>query len=141
MALKSIDNIPIIDAKHPVVLHITKNDCKNADPKEPASCAAARTIKRELKAIDCRVHLGRIYIRRNEGNWQRYKTPKALRTEIIAFDRGGAFEPGDYELLPCKTNGKSQGTKPKFKHARLNKNRKKRRAPIVVKNVRNGPTT
>lgn len=28
----------------------------------------------------------------------RYFTPEALRTEIVAFDRGGTFQPGEYEL-------------------------------------------
>lgn len=142
MALKEIDGYPILDAKRSITLHITKGDCNNADPKQPSTCAAARTIRRELKAIDCRVHLGRIYIRQNKGNFQRYETPKALRNEIIAFDRGGEFAPGEYVLKPLpisQQTGKRQGSKPKFKHSRNNPNRKKRKSPHVVINVRNGP--
>lgn len=99
---KSIDDIPVTDAKKPITLHILPTDCKNGDPKQPSTCAAARAIKRELGAIDCRVHLGRVYIRQNKGNWQRYQTPKSLRAEVIAFDRGGAFAPGEYTLTPLQ---------------------------------------
>lgn len=144
MALKAIDGIPILDAKYSITLHITKSDCSNSDPKHPESCAAARSIRRVLKPIDCRVHLGRIYIRQNKGNWLRYNTPPALRNEIIAFDRGGVFSPGEYVIKPLPpsqlaTLGKRQGGEPKFKQARNNPNRKKRKSPHIVKNVRNGP--
>lgn len=89
--VKAIDDIPVIDAKRPLTLHINPADCKGADPQRPSTCAAAKAIKRELQAIDCRVHLSRVYIRQNDGNWQRYRTPKSLRTEIVAFDRGGVL--------------------------------------------------
>lgn len=140
-SVKGIDAIPIIDAKRPITLHITPKDCANANPKEPSTCAAAKCIKRELGAIESRVHLGRVYIRQNKGNWQRYQTPSALRNEIISFDRGGTFEPGEYTLLPIRPShlmGKRQGSKPKFTHARKNPKRKVRMKHITA-NVRNGP--
>jgi hypothetical protein len=111
---KAIDGKPVIDAKSSITLHIAKQDCVGANPKRPESCAAARNIKRDLKAIDCRVHLSRVYIRQNKGNWQRYATPANLRAEIIAFDRGGAFEPGDYILSPLQPTQRkrNRSTKP-----------------------------
>jgi len=141
MSLKDIDGKPIINAKKPITIHINKNDISKADIKEPADCAVARACRRELHVKEVRVHLGRVYLRANEGNWTRYVTPKALRAEIIAFDRGGAFEPGEYELKaipPSKApTGKAQGslknkTRPKKLH-------KKRAKPHVVTNVRTGP--
>lgn len=141
MKVKGIDGKPVIDAKRSLVLHITANDIAKADRKEPADCAVARACRRDLHAKEVRVHLGRVYIRFNEGNWQRYRTPKSLRSEIIAFDRGGTFSPGEHVLpIPDKRPvGKRQGGKPKFKHARYNPNRKGRQPPHVVTDVRGGP--
>lgn len=143
MTLKAIDGKPVLDAKRPITLNITKGDIDKADRKEPADCAVARACRRELHAKEVRVHLARIYVRMNDGNWQRFMTPKAMRSEIIAFDRGGSFEPGEFVLTPPTgrdvASGKRQGKTPKFKQARYNPNRKKRRAPHVVTDVRGGP--
>jgi hypothetical protein len=142
MQVKAIDGKPVLDAKKTVTLKITANDISKADRKEPADCAVARACRRELHAKEVRVHLGRVYIRQNEGNWLRYQTPRSLRSEIIAFDRGGNFQPGEHTLSPTppsQRTGKRQGSKPKFKHARNNPNRKPRKPPHVVTDVRNGP--
>jgi hypothetical protein len=141
MALKAIDGKPVLDAKKPIVLNITPNDIAKADRKEPADCAVARACRRELHAKEVRVHLGRVYVRQNEGNWLRFMTPRSLRSEIIAFDRGGSFEPGEHKLAapqPSKrATGKRQGSvKPK---GRPKSRGPKRRAPHVVTDVRGGP--
>lgn len=138
--IKEIDGIPVIDAKKSIQLEINERDVKFADKKEPADCAAARACRRSLHAIEARIHLGRVYIRMNKGNWNRYITSRPLRAEIIAFDRGGAFEPGEYSLLapgPNKklTGKRKGGIKPFIRGA----SNKKRRKPHVVTNVRNGP--
>lgn len=112
MPLKTIDGLPIFDAKHSLKLEISPNDIAKADPKQPADCAVARSIRRTTHCKEVRVHLGRIYVRSNASNWQRYLTPKPMRNEIIAFDRGGTFEPAKFTLLapqPSKRLGKRQG--------------------------------
>jgi len=143
MKVKAIDGMPVIDAKRPITLTITDGDIAKADAKEPADCAVARACRRQLHVKEARVHLGRIYLRTNSSSWTRYLTPKTMRSEIIAFDRGGSFEPGTFTLpapQPSKrATGKGQGSKPKFKHSRNNPNRKPRRPPHVVTNVRTGP--
>lgn len=137
MRIKGIDGKPVIDAKRPIKLHITPKDISGGDPKHPESCAAARALLREQHCKEVRIHLGRVYVRSNESNWQRYITPKNLRSEIIAFDRGGAFEPGEFVLAapqPAKKLGKRRGGSSPFRRSS-----KKRRAPTVVNNVRTGP--
>jgi hypothetical protein len=39
------------------------------------------------------------YILRNN-YWVRYRIPQSVIREIVAFDRGGSFEPGMYALMP-----------------------------------------
>lgn len=140
MTTTSIDGKPIINAKKGAKLIITKHDIATADIKQPNNCAVAKACHRVLHAKEVRVHLSRIYVRANEGNWVRYLTPKSLRTEIVSFDRGGTFEPGAYELTappPWMKTRKRQGgpDKPGYKKGKG----KKRAKHSVVKNVRIGP--
>jgi hypothetical protein len=48
---------------------------------------------------ESRVHLGCTYLRFGK-KWLRYATPPSLKAEIISFDRGGGFYPGDFRLHP-----------------------------------------
>lgn len=138
MAMQMLEGKPIVNAKKPLALHITERDIKGADNKEPSHCAAARALCREHHAKEVRVHLGRIYVRSNEGNWVRYLTPKALRTEIISFDRGGSFEPGEFRLTPLQPSHRPKG-KRFGGNGKPRKTGKKRRPPTLVRNVRGGP--
>lgn len=141
MSIKAIDDMPIFNARHALTIHVRPGDISRADKKHPDACAVARACRRELHCADVRVHLGRVYVRQNKGSWQRYLTPRSLRTEIIAFDRGGTFMPGEYVLSapqPSKQKvGKRQGSnKP---HPPSDRSHPKRRPPTIVKDVRTGP--
>jgi hypothetical protein len=95
-----INGKKVVDAKSKAVIHITQQDTVKGANKDPGACAAARAAKRDI--VDClsaRVHIGRIYIEHKD-KWVRYQTPDSLRTEIIAFDKGGSFQPGTYALRP-----------------------------------------
>lgn len=141
--ITQIDGKPIINATKPVELEIIDKDIAKADRKEPLDCVVARACRRDLKAKEVRVHLSRIYIRFNDGSWQRFMTPTSMRSDIIAFDRGGTFPPGTYVLKPPPANrptGKRMGSKPKYNHASKNPNRKKRtRAYHLTEDVRSTP--
>lgn len=109
----NINGTKVVDANKPVKLQITPADIRKGDNKDPAACAAAQCIMREHKDVEAvRVHIARTYIKRNN-KWERYLTGRALRGEIIAFDRGGAFEPGEYYIAPVPPShrhlGKRQG--------------------------------
>lgn len=135
---REIDGKIIVDAKRSVTLHISKADVAKSDRKRPESCAAANCIKRELHAKEVRVHLSRVYIRTNEGNWQRYVTPDNLRSEIIAFDRGGSFAPGEYKLIPFQPSHRLAKKRKSGKSGKFPQ-RGNRQKPHVVKDVRTGP--
>ena len=133
-----IDGLPVIDAKRSITLNVISRDISSASVKEPDNCAVAKACRRELHVAEVRVHLGRVYLRTNKANWVRYVTPKGMRDEIIAFDRGGRFQPGNFELTmpPGKrVTGSRQGG-PNRKNSRSGK---KRRSPHLINNVRIGP--
>lgn len=138
MRTSTIDGLPVIDAKRPITITVNANDIARADKKEPADCAVARACRRELHAKEVRVHLGRVYVRTTPDKWTRYMTPKSMRAEIISFDRGGTFEPGEFHLSPPsptkRASGKRQGT------AKGQNKRGKKYAPRhTITNVRLGP--
>lgn len=95
-----IAGLPVKDLTKPLKIHITKSDCTKGANKDPAACAAARSCLREVTGCtEARVHIGRVYLKMGD-HWLRAMTPPALRTEIIAFDRGGLFSPGEYTIKP-----------------------------------------
>ncbi len=101
----------VIDAKHPVMLTITDEDCKRGSTKDPGGCAAALAARRKFHAKSARVHLGRVHIETPKV-WIRYMTPQSLKNEIIAFDRGGYFDAGTHRLAvlqPSKRTGLHYG--------------------------------
>lgn len=135
--MMTIDGLPVINADAGTTIKITKADIGRANRKEPDQSVIARCCRRQLHVKEVRVHLGRVYLRTNETSWVRYITPPALRSEIIAFDRGGAFEAGEYLLSSppkSKQTNKQQGTNKRTPGAG-----KKKKAPHVVTNVRGGP--
>ena len=139
MCVTKISNMPVINAVKNFTLHITKEDVRGADTKKPNSCVVAKACKRSLHAKEVRVHLGRVYVNTNNKNWLRYLTPGSLRSEIIAFDRGGSFTLGKHTLGaigPRKSSGKRQGTN---KDVPRDKHKKRQGVRHVVKNVRTGP--
>ena len=96
-----INGTPVKDANEKLVVTITKNDVRRGTMKEAKACAAANALCRQTGAKEARVHFSRAYLKQGKV-WRRYAVPMALRNEIIAFDRGGAFEPGEYTLIPMQ---------------------------------------
>lgn len=112
----------VVDATKPLVVTIQPRDISKGKDKRPEACAAAKAAVRGIpNCVEARVHLSRVYIKRRDRDvWERYNTGGALRSEIMAFDRGGRFEPGEYTLTPLapsQRTGKKSGTE-------TNRNRK-----------------
>lgn len=138
----TLDGLPVLNAKRGVKLHVIDNDIKRADRKVPEDCVVARTCRRQMHAKEVRVHLGRVYVRQNAGNWLRYMTPRSLRTEIISYDRGGRFEPGEYHLsAPTPTARKAGHQGSAWARPKKGRKGKKRRPMHVVTDVRIGPAS
>lgn len=132
-----INGMPVVNATKPLNLTITKSDVTLGANKDPAACAAARSACRLPQVDEARIHLGRAYIRVGK-KWTRYETGRSLRTEIIAFDRGGTFEPGEYQLGAVREShrfGRQQGSKTSQTKPKGVK-KKARAKPHVVSNVR-----
>lgn len=90
------EGLPVIDADKNMHLSISASDVKHAKKNDPANCAAAIACKKKLNK-EVRVFLTRTYVKEKK-NWVRFITPEAISREIVAFDRGSAFEPGEYKM-------------------------------------------
>jgi hypothetical protein len=125
----------VVDATKPVTISITARDVANGDNKNPSGCAAARAAKHSIEdCISARVHIGRVYIEQ-EKKWVRYNTPDSLKQEIIAFDRGGSFAPGEYVLRPVSSGETPEGRRSRRedKNRELRAKSKQHPRKVVVK--------
>lgn len=108
-----INGTPVIDATKSILIHISQRDVNTSKTKDPASCAAAKCCMRTITQCEgARIHVGRAYLKMG-GKWVRYLTSPALRTEIVAFDRGADFMPGVYSLSAIPPSMKVGTKKPK----------------------------
>lgn len=102
--LLEIDGLPVKDAKKSIRLEIMRDDILNARKKNSNCCAVAKACTRGLNVKAVKVHLTRVYLNTDGKCFTRYIVSGAMRSEIIAFDRGGRFQAGLYNLgVPDKT--------------------------------------
>lgn len=131
MKTRTIEGLPVVDARRPLTITIKHQDVTKYGVKDPTCCAVARACKRKLHA-EARVVLSKVYIKKG-GRWLRYQIPPSIRSEIIAFDRGGTFEAGTYTISPVPPSAKlglRRSTGPKKSRG------KKRKSYHTVVNVR-----
>ena len=94
---------PLCDAQLPIELTITATDVAKAVSGDPTKCAAARALRRQLGVCQAAVMRHTTYVNygtAKEPKWSRYATGHALGREIVAIDRGGRFEPGEFHIRP-----------------------------------------
>jgi hypothetical protein len=131
-----INGLPVFDAREPISFSVTKRDIDRGGVKLPDSCAIAVACKREFHSKDVRIHLTYSYLLEKD-HWVRYRTPNCISREIVAFDRGGTFEPGEYTLLvPFKSN-RIGGLRRLRKH--YNKRLSLKKVIHITANVRTRP--
>ena len=123
----------VVDSTRTIQIEVTEQDTQLASRQDHGNCAVARACMKQ-EGTDALVHISRVFLKMKHKNiWVRYIVRNDLRTEIVAFDRGGKFEPGIfklYQIPPTKKLGKRNGTN-------TNKGPKpKRKAPTTLHGVR-----
>lgn len=84
------------DASSSVSVTVTKADA-NAIVKSHKDCAMARACRRGLDLDGAVISRSIAYLVKGDVA-TRYRVPEAVAREIVAFDRGAGFAPGEYEL-------------------------------------------
>ena len=132
------EGFPVVDAKTAIELVITYHDTVGGQ-KDPWKCAAAKCLLRMPGVIEARVFRTRVYVLKRNANgkfWTRYNPGHGLRHELVAFDKGGKFEPGSYDIGPPAPSCRLGIERPSNKRGRHDQNKTKRAKPHVMKNVR-----
>jgi hypothetical protein len=90
--------LPVADAKKDLILHITENDIRGGKRSDNDFCAAANALCRQEGFKAARIFKTMTYVYNDDGSVTRYVTPDSLYLEIMVYDRGGRFIPGDHRL-------------------------------------------
>jgi hypothetical protein len=85
----------VVDAKRPINVTVTADDCKNAKKGAPSECAMARAFSKNFDGAIISKSVS--YLVRGTKAF-RYRTPESVTREIVSFDRNNDFAPGDYGL-------------------------------------------
>jgi hypothetical protein len=133
-----IDGVNVVDAKRKLKITIKPVDIKKGKSKAPESCVIAKACMRQLKAARARVHLSRTYVKIGNA-WVRYETSHPLRAEIIAYDRGGRFMPGEFELLVPRPTFREGAKRPSG--PRINKTGNRVRTYHILAGIREHAVT
>lgn len=136
---QTIKGMKIKDAKRGLPVRIEARDIKGSKRREPDACAAARAIMRQCEVDDARVYRNVVYARhKGQKHYTRYRTPTRVREELIAFDRGGSFEPVSVTLLPpsIRNTGKQQGSKTNQTNPHRDRIHEPKHPPVLVDKIR-----
>lgn len=86
-----------MDSSRNAKIEVTKGDEATSRKKSHKGCAMAVACKRKF-------HLDGVIISRNRAylvkgtQARRFTLPPSVSREVVSFDRGGGFEPGEYQL-------------------------------------------
>jgi len=87
----------VVDATQDARIEVTEKDASSKAVKNHSKCAMAVACKRKF-------HLDGVIISRSvaylvKGNQaRRFKLPTSVSEEVVSFDRGAGFAPGEYTL-------------------------------------------
>jgi len=121
---QALEGLPVRDATANTVITIQPRDISHGKRNKPGECPAARACCRGLGATKALIYRTKTFLR-NGKEWVRYNTPQSLRTELVAFDRGGRMMPGDFIILAPKGSQRLGRHKPTGPKRRSGKPRRK----------------
>jgi len=87
----------IEDAAECVEIEVTKQDDKIAKKKDHKTCAMAVACKRKLGLDGVLISINTAYLVKGT-KARRYHLPQSVAREVVSFDRGAGFAPGQYQL-------------------------------------------
>ena len=85
------------DATRSLKIEVTSRDVSTSKRKAHAECAMAVACKRVKELDGVLIATSVAYLIKGD-KATRYEVPNSVAREVVAFDRGAAFEPGEYHL-------------------------------------------
>jgi hypothetical protein len=97
------------NATGPVTIEVTPRDVANSKRKRHSECAMATACKRAMHLDGVIVSIHTAFLIKGEVA-TRYKVSSPVSREVVSYDRGSGFAPGEYRLhVPHYRNGKARG--------------------------------
>lgn len=93
----------VVDAKRPLQISVTEEDCKGSKKRKPDACALAKACERKYDGAIVSLAVAYL-IKGNRAT--RYRVPQAVSRELVSFDRHHDFAPGKYHLRAPKEGEK-----------------------------------
>lgn len=93
------------DSDRAIDIEVSNIDIHDSKPLDPTDCAIAKAFKREAHVDAAIIGISSSYLIKGH-TAIRFKTPIAVRGEIINFDRHGDFQEGHYYLIPPSVSKK-----------------------------------
>jgi hypothetical protein len=87
----------VVKAKRDLTIEITKTDARIGQKKDHSACVVAEACKKKLHLDGCIISMQSAYLIRGDIA-TRYKVPEGISRELVSFDRGAGFAPGEYTL-------------------------------------------
>ncbi len=107
----------VMDAKAHMNIEVTKHDDSVATKKAHKGCAMAVACKRKLNLDGVIISVKTAYMIKGK-KAIRFIVPEHVSREVVSFDRGGHFEPGEYSLnKPTSTHRLGEGGHYSGKHS------------------------
>jgi hypothetical protein len=110
-----MDRTDIVNANKPLIIEVPEQLTHSKRRKNSYHCVFAEACQKIPQVEEAIVHLSTAYLRfKGEKVFKRYRVQTRLRDQIVAFDRFGVFDPGEY-TLGCiqpshRASGRRQGT-------------------------------
>ena len=102
----------IVDSRKPLSIEVTGRDVNSAKRKDHQVCAMAVACKRKFKLDGVIISVKRAYaIKGNRA--VRFDIPETVSREIVSFDRGAEFVPGNYRLNAIPKSSRSGRSTPR----------------------------
>lgn len=89
--------LEVVDAKRPVRIEVTEQDATKKGIKNHESCAMAVACKRKFNLDGVVISRSTAYLVKGR-KARRFKLSPSVSREIVSFDRGAGFAPGNYHL-------------------------------------------
>jgi len=97
--------LSVTDASRNAVIEVTKKDVDSSKIKKHAECAMAVACKRKFHVDGVVISRTVAYLVKGK-RARRFHLPESVSREVVSFDRGAGFAPGNYELAAISPSNK-----------------------------------
>ena len=102
----------VVDAERGAKIEVTPLDSRSKGLKNHEECAFAVACKRQMRLDGVIISRSVAYLVKGK-RARRFQLPPSVSREVVSFDRGAGFAPGEYLLSPVEPSrrlGQRQGS-------------------------------